>query len=89
MRVKISQRDRKINLWLPLFIIFPVVTIIVLALLIILSPLILVAAMVLWRFGWFRRLIFSFPMAIDCVFAMRGLKVDVNQGSERVFISFS
>ncbi len=89
MRVKIDQPDRKVNLWLPLFLIFPVVTIIMLVLLIILSPLILLAAIIFWRFGWSRLLIFSFPVVIGCVFALRGLKVDVNRGRERVLISFS
>ena len=78
-----------INLWLPLFIIVPIVAVIALALFLILLPLMLIAVVILWRFGWVKLLILSFPAVIGCLSALRGLKVDVNQGRERVLISFS
>ena len=89
MRVKIDQPDTRVNLWLPLFFILPIVFIIGLSLFVLLLPLILLASVIFWRFGWFRLLIYSLPVVIGCLFALRGLKVDVNGGSERVLISFS
>ena len=83
MRVCVSRPDRKINLWLPLFIIFPVLAVILL----VLSPLILITAVVLWFLGWGKTL-FIAPFAIlGCMCAMRGLEVEVEQGQERVLIS--
>ena len=88
MWLKIDQPNTRVNLWLPLFIICPIVFIIGLSLFLLLLPLILIVSVILWRFGWVR-LIFTFPAVIGCLFALRGLKVDVNGGSERVLISFS
>ena len=83
MRIRISGPGRKINLWLPLFIILPVAA----AILLILAPLVLLAAAVLWRLGWGRPLLIAFPAVIDCFYAMRGLEVEVRQRQEIVIIS--
>ena len=88
MRVKIDQPDTRVNLWLPLFIICPIVFIIGLGLFLLLLLLMLLGAIIFQRFGWLRLLIYSFPPVIGCLFALRGLKVDVNGGSERLLISF-
>ncbi len=87
MRISARRQDKRMNLWLPLFIIFPFLAIVITALFLILSPLLLVAAVVLWRSGWGGLFVF-FPVVLACFFALRGLEVDINQDGERVFISF-
>ena len=47
LRVRIQSPQRRFRLWLPLFLIWPLVALLVLAL----SPLIAVLAMVMWRRG--------------------------------------
>ncbi len=88
MRIKISQPERRLNLWLPLFIMFPIAFIITVALFLLLLPLILIAAAVFWRLGFWRPLFFFWPAVLGCLSAMRGLEVDVDQNQERIFISF-
>ena len=83
MRVRVNEPDNRINLWLPLFLIYPLLAVIMLVFL----PLILIAAVVLLIMGWGKTL-FIIPFAIfSCIGAMRGLEVQVEQGQEKVFIS--
>ena len=82
MRVRVHEPGTKINLWLPLFLIFPLA----LVFLLILSPLLLIAAIVLLAIGWGRMLL-AVPLAITCICAMRGLEVKVESASENVLIS--
>ncbi len=92
MRIIIDRRDRGINLWLPLFIIAPFTFIILFAIFLLLLPLILIGAIVMWIIGlrWPIRMFFkAIGVSTAIMFALRGLKVDVNSGTERVFISFS
>lgn len=83
IRIHINNRNHNINLWLPLFIILPIIFI----LLLILTPLILVAAVVLWHSGWGRPLLMTAPATLGCLYALRGLEVDFKQNEERVYIS--
>jgi len=83
MKVRVKNPDIKINLWLPLFLIYPLLAVILLVLL----PFILVAAIILWLMGWGKTL-FVIPFAIfSCINAMRGLEVQVEEGKEIVLVS--
>ncbi len=83
MKVRVNNPNSKINLWLPLFLIYPLLAVILLVLL----PLILIAAVVLLIMGWGKTL-FIIPFAVfGCINAMRGLEVQIEQGQERVLIS--
>jgi len=84
MRVQIHGEERRFFLWLPLFLLLPLA----LLLLIILSPLILVAIIILRLKGRGRHL--SPPIiraAFDILCSMPGLRVDVSNRNERVYIS--
>ncbi len=88
MRVKINEPDSKrINLWIPLFIILPFITVIAIVTMLILAPFILIATIIFWRFWWFKPLVFAVPLFLGCLCALRGLEVDVNNNNEKVFIS--
>jgi hypothetical protein len=82
MGVRIRKPDRKISLWLPLFIILPLIFIILL----ILAPFILLAAIILWPMGYGRPLLGVAPAILSCLCAMRGLEVEIAQSQERVHI---
>jgi len=86
MKIRISNQDTKFYLWLPLFIILPVVLVILAALFLILLPLLLMVALVFWRFALWRPILIFWPAIIACLGALRGLEVDINQNSEKVFI---
>jgi len=87
MRIRIDKEGRKLNIWLPLFLILPVVAIIIAVIMLILAPVVLLAAAVLWPFGWGKPLLIAAPAVLDCLCALRGLEVDINHSQEKVFIS--
>lgn len=84
MRLRICNRGKNIGLWIPLCPILSLIT--VLALL--LFPLVLLAALLLWYSGYGRSLLLLGPVLYRCICALRGLEIDVNKGSERIFLSF-
>ncbi|MFC1948925.1 hypothetical protein ACFLW0_01965 [Chloroflexota bacterium] len=84
MRLRIKNRNRQIGLWLPLFLIVPLFLVFVLAL----APLVLLAAVILWPFGWGRPLVMVLPLLLNCLGALRGLEVDVDNKKEKILISF-
>jgi hypothetical protein len=82
MHVKIKNHDTNFGIWLPLFLLFPLT----LVLLIAFSPLILVALLVLWCCGWgnwVRMAWHTGKMAFISLWEMKGLKVDI-QGRDGV-----
>lgn len=83
MRVKVKNERNDFGLWLPLFLLIPLALVV----LIILSPLILISLLVLWPFGWGRLVVLAPWAAIVSFCAMRGLKVDVHNPRESVYIS--
>ena len=83
MKVRVNNPDSKFNLWLPLFLIYPLLAVIMLVLL----PLILVAAIVLWLMGWGKTLFIVLFAVFSCINAMRGLEVHVEEGQEKVLVS--
>ena len=84
MRIRVKNHgSRGINIWLPLFLIFPFFLILIVAL----APLALLAAIVLLPFGMARMLLIA-PAMFGIFHAMRGLEVDVDEeNKERVLIS--
>jgi hypothetical protein len=83
MRLQICEKNRRIGLWLPLFLLWPVA----LALLIILSPLILIAVLVLWPTGWGEWVLKILGAAGRIVCSLRGLRVDIQNQYQTVYIS--
>jgi hypothetical protein len=88
MRVHIDQPDsKKINLWIPLFIVLPLGAIILLPFVLILAPFVLIAAIVLWPWGFGKPLLIAIPVILTCVCAMRGLEVYVSNSHEKVNVA--
>ncbi len=86
MHVKIKNRKSDFGIWLPLFLLLPLALVV----LIILSPLILIGILVLLALGQGRWVEWGFRclwVAITSSWALRGLKVDVQNGNEYIFVS--
>jgi len=84
LRLRIYSQQRKFSLWLPLFLVWPVVLVLGL----VLWPLLLIAAIILWHWGWGRLLLLGGPILFGLLCTLRGLRVEVEQPSEQVLISF-
>jgi len=83
IRLRFKNEHHGFGLWLPLFLVLPFVLLAA----IIIAPIVLIAAVILWYTGWGRTILFTGPAIYRCFCALRGLKVDVTQGHERVYIS--
>ena len=84
MRLRMQRNNGTLRLWLPLFLIYPLLA--VLALLLV--PLVLIAALFLWPWGWSRTLLLCGPYLCRVICALRELEVDIQQKHEKFFISF-
>ena len=84
LRIRIQNGRRRFGLWLPLILLWPPIVLITLAL----FPIVLVSAAVLWRRGWGRPLLLSGPLFFGLFCALRGLRIDIKNQQEWVYISF-
>jgi len=83
MRIKVRDEKRKFGLWLPLFLLIPLIVVI----LVILSPLILITVLVLWHSGKGKKILFAFRAAFVVFHEMPGLKIDIKNAERYVYIS--
>jgi hypothetical protein len=86
MHVKIKNKKSDFGLWLPLFLLLPLALVV----LIIFSPLILIAVLILCAMGrgrWVWWGLRCLKVAVFSLCSLRGLKVDVQNGDEYVFVS--
>jgi hypothetical protein len=83
MHVRIRGEDGNFGIWLPLFLLLPLALVIF----IILLPFILIAIIVLWPSGWGRRALLTLWIAPQLLYSLRGLKVDIKNEAQNVFIS--
>jgi hypothetical protein len=77
MHVRIRNNKTKFGLWIPLFLIFPIVAILMIAL----APLALLAALIVLPFGYARTVLCA-PAIFSVFCAMRGLEVDIVNGNK-------
>lgn len=83
LRLRIHNQRRHFGLWLPLFLIWPLL----LVLGVVLLPLLLVGAVIVWHKGWGKPLLFAGPALFWMLCALRGFEVDVKNRSDQVLIS--
>jgi hypothetical protein len=84
MRLKTIDGDHRVNLWLPLFLVW----ILLLAIAIALSPVVCILAIILWPFGWGETLVLSGPALYRMVCSLRGLSVDIRKPNQVVLMYF-
>jgi hypothetical protein len=85
LRLRIRNERARFGLWLPLFLLWPVVLVFLLAL----SPLILIAILVLWPSGWGKLVWLALRSLGSIICALHGLRVDIASAerNEIVYIS--
>jgi hypothetical protein len=81
MKIHIYERGKKgIRLWLPLFLIW----ILLLVMLIVVSPILFVVGLVAWARGFGRTFLFAFPMIFAVLWAMSGLRINVENRDKKI-----
>jgi hypothetical protein len=88
MKLKIVNKDHVVGLWLPLFIIGPVVLLFLLAVFIILLPFALLSFLFTWETDWMESWLLGIPALLNLFANLRGLKVDVDSPEGVVYIAF-
>jgi hypothetical protein len=83
MHVKIRGERRGFGLWLPIFLLLPLV----LAVFIIVAPLIVIAIPIFWPSGWRKRALHIFGAVFEVFNSVRGLKVDIQGNHHCIYIS--
>lgn len=84
LRVRFPAGDGNWGLWLPLFLIYPLLIVLSLIAL----PLVLLAALILYPTGKSRLLLLAGVYFWDVLFKLRGLKVDISGSSRDLLIDF-
>ncbi len=83
MHVKVKNEENDFGIWLPLFLLAPVLF----AILIVLSPLIFIALLVTWPSGWGPWALNALWAALCSLWNLKGLEVDVQNYKEHVKVS--
>ena len=84
VRIRVHSDGRRIGIWFPLLLVWPLAVLVGVAL----SPLVLLLALVLWPSGWGKPLLLAGPATFRLFCALRGLTVRVEEQSERVLVYF-
>lgn len=84
-----AQKGRPISLWLPLFIIIPIILLICLALLLMILPILLVYILVTWDTRWWRYLRYRVPAFFQTMYAFLGLKIEVEDNQQQFYIDIN
>jgi hypothetical protein len=82
--LRIPTEDGSFGLWLPWFLIYPVL----LALMLLVLPLVLILALFLLPTGKARPLIMAGPYLWRVLFNLRGLNMDVQTGRRQIQLNF-
>jgi len=83
MRVRRVRTGRKnLNVWIPLFIVWPVATVIWLVLL----PLLVILALSLWQTRLARPILLACPTALLQLCLARGLHVEIKQKGQELLV---
>jgi hypothetical protein len=89
LKVRFRNPDHTFALWLPLFLIWPIVLGFLLAIFLVLLPFALLAVIFSWRYDWLGSLFLSLPAILRLFSQLPGLVVDVDGKQGHVYIEFS
>jgi hypothetical protein len=84
LHLRIPSGEGFLGLWLPWFLIYPIL----LLLMLIALPFVLVLAVIMLPTGRARPLIMAGPFLWRLLFAMRGLKMDIQTGNREMLFDF-
>lgn len=82
--LRIPTDEGSFGMWLPWFLIYPIL----LALMLLVLPFVLILALILLPMGKARPLIMVGPYLWRVLFNLRGLRVDVRSGSRQTQLNF-
>ena len=88
LKIRLENEDRSLPIWLPLFIIGPVVLILLLAIFIISLPFLILALIFNVGHNWWRTVFLAVPAFYRLITQLPGLKIDAESAHGRVFIIF-
>lgn len=83
VRFQVQSEGSRRRLWLPVFLLWPFAAI----MFALAMPVCALVAALFWRRGLSRPILFSVPCLLYLMCSLRGLRVEVDGGSSRVFIS--
>jgi len=86
VRIDSHDEEEGFTLWIPLFIIVPLALIILLALFLVALPFMVISIIVTWRFDWVYWALMAVPAFFNTMTQLSGLKVDIADGRQKVFI---
>ncbi len=85
LKLRFQNPQHAFSIWLPLFIIGPIILILLLAVLLIALPFIFLSFLFTWRTDWWRWLRKA-PAILDILLSLPGLKIDVENGEKNITI---
>jgi len=87
MRIGIENRRHAFSIWLPLFILGPIFLAFLLALFLIALPFVLLSLLFTWRWRWTRAYFLLPPFVVRLLFALRGLRVNIQHHEATVVVA--
>ena len=88
MKLRIRGQRHGFGLWLPIFLLWPIVLAFLLAAFLIMLPFAILALIFTWDMGWWRPIILGLPAVVRVCCALRGLTVDAGGRDGRVEVIF-
>jgi hypothetical protein len=88
LQIRVRNRRHSFTIWLPLFILGPIFLAFLLALFLIALPFALLSLLFTWRWWWEQTFFLAPPMIIRLLFALRGLKVNVEHQNAHFVVAF-
>ena len=88
LKMRFQNPDHTFGLWLPLFLIWPIVLVFLLAIFIILLPFAILALIFTWQTGWMYSMLMCVPAIYRLFSQLPGLVVDVGGKEGQVYTEF-
>lgn len=88
LKIRLENKENSFPIWLPLFIIWPIVLVFLVAIFLVILPFALLSLLFTWELGWCRPLFFFIPALFRLFTQLSGLKIDVGNNSGQVHIVF-
>ncbi len=88
LKIRIKNPNHNFGLWLPLFLVWPIVLACLLAVFVILLPFALLAMLFTFELGWWRPVVLGIPAICRVLFNLRGMIVDVDGQDGHVEVEF-
>ena len=83
LRLRVHSDERRIRLWIPLVLLWPFVALVI----ILGAPALILAAAFCRHRGWGRPMLLTGPLILYALASLRGLRIDLDSGGNRVFIA--